>query len=303
MLGVAVLVVSVLLGNITDAPLQTRKPPAKPAAPVAQAAPAKVTNADIIEMVSAGLSEPIIMSAIRSAPAKSFDLTPMGLVSLKKAGVSDALIQSMQNGGAVPPEVKPAAPAAEAKPGESVKPSGPLSSVVGAGTAPGAVLAEDGVYYVDGANLRRVEAKAPYQTRTGSTAVSRLTLGIKRAKLNAMLPGLSAEVPVSQSPQFYVHLAESESVGDYYLLKFTVNQGQGRRELEVGSAGLGKAQAGFAEKDIFLVEARRLEKNVYLITSKTGLSAGEYALLVVPQATGSAQTGLTPRKIFDFSVR
>lgn len=55
-----------------------------------------MTNADVVEMVKAGLSEQIITTSIRQASAKSFDLSPAGLISLKKAGVSDAIIQVLQ---------------------------------------------------------------------------------------------------------------------------------------------------------------------------------------------------------------
>jgi hypothetical protein len=280
---------------------QGTKPPAK--APAKPAAPdTRMTNADIIQMAGAGLSEQVIVGAIKQAAGKNFDLTPMGLVNLKKAGVSDSVIVAMQGNTVDPPAAKPAETKAPAP--ERVEP--PKTSPAPAkdsGGVPATVIAEDGVYLIDGVKVTRMEAKAPYQTRTGSTAVSRLTLGIKKAKLNAMLPGLAAEVITTRAPQFYVHLADAESIGDYYLVQFTPNQGQGRRQLEVGSAGLGKAQAGFAEKDLFLVEAKRIQKDIYTVTPKVALSAGEYALLVVPQATSSAQTGLTPRKIFDFGVR
>lgn len=279
---------------------QTQKPPAKPSPAVAPAPDGNLTNADVIQMVGAGLSEAIIVGAIRQAPGRNFDLTPMGLVSLKKAGASDNLIISMQNGGApvALPKAEAAAPAPSIAADVNVPATGDSTSL-----APAAVLAEDGLYYVDGANVRRIEPKTPYQTRTGSTAVSRLTMGIKKAKLNAMLLGLTAEFQVATAPQFYLHLAESESIGEYYLVKFTVNQSQGRRQLEVGSKGLGKAQTGFTEKDIFLTDVKRIQKDVYLLSPKLGLSVGEYGLLVVASVAGSAQTSLTPRKIFDFGVR
>ena len=55
-----------------------------------------MTNADVIEMVGAALSEQVIITSIRQAPAKDFDLTPTGLIALKKAGVSDAVVLVMQ---------------------------------------------------------------------------------------------------------------------------------------------------------------------------------------------------------------
>ena len=56
----------------------------------------KMTNDDIVQMAAAGLSEQIITTAIRQAPAKEFDLTPAGLIALKKAGVPDAVVLVMQ---------------------------------------------------------------------------------------------------------------------------------------------------------------------------------------------------------------
>ena len=56
----------------------------------------KMTNADVIELVRAGLSELVVANSIRQAPERDFDLSPQGLVALKKAKVSDSLIVAMQ---------------------------------------------------------------------------------------------------------------------------------------------------------------------------------------------------------------
>jgi hypothetical protein len=56
-----------------------------------------LTNADIIKMASAKLGDPIIMSAIKSEPCCNFDTTVNGMIALKKAGVSDAVIQAMRD--------------------------------------------------------------------------------------------------------------------------------------------------------------------------------------------------------------
>ena len=56
----------------------------------------KMTNADVIDLVKAGLSELVVANAIRQAPDRGFDLTPQGLVALRKASVSDSLIVAMQ---------------------------------------------------------------------------------------------------------------------------------------------------------------------------------------------------------------
>lgn len=56
-----------------------------------------MTNADVIQLVNAGLSELVIANSIRQAQDRTFDLSPPGLVALKKAKVSDSLIVVMQS--------------------------------------------------------------------------------------------------------------------------------------------------------------------------------------------------------------
>lgn len=56
-----------------------------------------MTNADVIAMVNAGLSETVIANSIRQAAKRTFDLSPSGLVSLKKAKVPDSLMVAMQS--------------------------------------------------------------------------------------------------------------------------------------------------------------------------------------------------------------
>lgn len=69
-----------------------------------------MTNDDVIKMVRAELSTTIILSTINAAPAVAFDVTPAGLVALKTAGVSDALIEAMM----AKARPAPATPAASA---------------------------------------------------------------------------------------------------------------------------------------------------------------------------------------------
>jgi len=56
----------------------------------------KMTNEDVIQLVTAGLSEQVIITSVRQASSKDFDLTPAGLIALKKANVPDAVIVVMQ---------------------------------------------------------------------------------------------------------------------------------------------------------------------------------------------------------------
>lgn len=60
----------------------------------------RMVNSDVIRLVAAGLSEEVVATAVDQAAVWDFDLSPEGLISLKKAGLSDKLILVMQRKGA-----------------------------------------------------------------------------------------------------------------------------------------------------------------------------------------------------------
>jgi hypothetical protein len=55
-----------------------------------------VTNADVISMTTAKISDDVIVGAIQQAATTDFDLSPSALIALRNAGVSDRVMQSMQ---------------------------------------------------------------------------------------------------------------------------------------------------------------------------------------------------------------
>jgi hypothetical protein len=76
---------------------QTAKPNTKP-----------LTNADVLDMLKAGLSQEIVVAKI-NASACEFDTSPAALKALKSANVPDAIILAMVKAGSGPaaPEGKP----------------------------------------------------------------------------------------------------------------------------------------------------------------------------------------------------
>lgn len=99
-----------------------QKPTPRPAtttSPNAITANEGMTNADVLQMVTAKLADDIVVNAIEAAPKKAFDLSPTGLVSLKKGGVSDEIIRVMQG--------KPRAAAAAPQP---LTPSTPTTATI-----------------------------------------------------------------------------------------------------------------------------------------------------------------------------
>lgn len=68
-----------------------------PTAPPAKTAPVDrpLSNADIINMTTAGLDEALIISKVEKSSAETLDSSPDGLVALKKAGVAKAVIAAV----------------------------------------------------------------------------------------------------------------------------------------------------------------------------------------------------------------
>ncbi len=79
-----------------------------------------LTNGDITKMIAANISEPIIITAVEIAQRRNFDLSANGLVALKQAGVSDAIIAAMQK---AVPAARPAAPPVTAAPSPVAPPT------------------------------------------------------------------------------------------------------------------------------------------------------------------------------------
>jgi len=92
--------------------------PPEPAAPGPANPSQGLTNAEIIKMVQVKLGDAVIIAKIKSSVC-AFDTSADGLVRLKQAGASDAVLQAMIDAGNQPTGPPPASP-----PSESQTPSG-----------------------------------------------------------------------------------------------------------------------------------------------------------------------------------
>jgi len=110
-----VAVVVMQFGALGASPL-----PGRPAAFASQSgSTAAMTNQDVIRMAGAGLAEDVIITAMRQAPRRTFDLSASGLIELKQAKVADTIVRAMQ---ALEETVPVAAPAPAASPARSMAP-------------------------------------------------------------------------------------------------------------------------------------------------------------------------------------
>ncbi len=235
-----------LLAQAQPSPAPRRPIPKSVSAPTVKpiATPAKsrgLTVDNVLEMVRAGLSEDLIIARIRKED-KATDLTPEEMISLKKAGASDAILKVLLDPKT---DLKPLAPATlpTATPaGAATTNAAPAAQpivVVGAampaittpkpsGATPGPGTAdstsfdpndpsqphESGIYLYtkdrDGKPLMTVLERASYQgAKTGGFFTSALTYGIKKVKSRAVIPGPKASIRISEaSPTFYFYFED-----------------------------------------------------------------------------------------------
>lgn len=250
----------------------------------------RLGNKEIVEMVSLGLSEDVIIEKIRSAPEVKFDTDLPALKALKDAKVPDAVIRQM-----ISPKAAPAVAAAVVNAGakEAVDPNLPPKEV--------------GVWWKNNADWVFIEGQNVSQAQIGGRAASKLTFGIKSKHWNAYLMGpQSKNVVKDQKPVFYFYVLEGASANDFALMK--LDKKGDRRQFEVGSIGGWTGQkSGVREGNMKGFTAERVAARTYKVTINESLPAGEYGFFM---GTGQQMAmndkdgagGSAQGRMFDFSI-
>ncbi len=251
-----------------------------------------LTVEDIGRLVQAGISDDLIIAKLRKN-GKAFDLSTDDLVKLKKAGASDRILSVMMDPGPpapAPPAAPPVAAPAPAAPA-------PATTTAPAAPTPG-IPDEVGVYWAEhNGELHRVEGIAVSNRRTGSTFASKMTLGIKRMRVNAQLNGPHAQLRVKErQPQFYFYLPEDASIGDYLLLRLA--QRPDVRQIEIGEKTIWKEQVGVDHAKEISFTYKRVKNRLYLLTPNGELDLGEYGFYIAAGPLLEKATG----RIYDFGI-
>ncbi|HET6367043.1 MAG TPA: hypothetical protein VFG27_07445 [Pseudomonadales bacterium] len=251
-----------------------------------------LTNDSIMSMVKGGLSEAVVLARIRSGPG-NFDTSTNSLLALKKAGVSDKVIEAMVSApragaaAAAAPAPAPApspapAPPAGSAPAPSVS-AGARSSAGGAA----ATLPRDSIYHLNGAKYTEMQPQV-VEIETSSAFFSQ--------KSEVVLGGRQAEYRITdKQPQFYSYYAPTEAL----LVKLKPGDKKNDRNLKMGSGGYhpfgGSSRQGVRSEDRIAVKSEREANGFYRITPAATLPAGEYGFIVL---SGTSAGG----RMFDFGV-
>ena len=255
----------------------------------------RLTNQDIIAMVSSGISEDVILTKIRTTSANgseatSFDTSVEGLKALKAANVPDSVIKAMI-------DPTPAAPT--------------VVSLAGPATLnPNLPPPEVGVYWKDKANFVLIQGQAISQSKVGGKTANVFTYGIKQMHWDAFINGPSSTNRVRElRPTFYFYVPDGASAADYVLLKLT-RKGD-RREFQIGNFGgwLGGSSGPERDKEIAF-KSDHVGIRIYRIVLSSELKPGEYAFFMSTGQQSATASGMAGKgaggsatgRIYDFTI-
>src|SRR5271157_2723680 len=269
----------------------------------AQQAPGTLTNKEIIEMVSLGLSNDLIVDKIHATDATNFDTSMEGLRSLKAANVSDIVIRAM-----VVPHPTIAAntdsPADQEQPAQSGPddPNAPHDS---------------GIYIYaktkDGPKMLLLEPTVYSEGKTSGVAESAFTFGIAKVKFLAVVQGRNAVVTTGDpNLVFYFYFEEPGSAltyasfegptspNEFALLKF--DEKKDSRETVVMTANAFGTSSGTDQKASIRFSFTKLRPGVYKVTPNTSLLPGEYCFLSSAGLGRRGPGSAGANRLFDFAV-
>jgi hypothetical protein len=241
-----------------------------------------LTNTDIVKMQSAGLSESIIVSSVNSQPA-AYDTSTDGLLALKKAGVSDAVVAAMisRNAAMRSGVGNPA--------GTNAPPPAPT------GPPPG--VDEVGVYYQDKNKAWHPIPSELVNTKSGGLLKSIATDGIVKGDMNGHIKGAESPTKLTTGANILIFMPETNSPNDYTLVK--LHQNSNNREFRAVTGGVFHSSGG-AAKDTVEFGSQKMAPHVYELTFIAPLAPGQYGI-IPPSATASSNMA-AGGKIYSFSI-
>ena len=233
-----------------------------------------LTNDSVVQMVKGGLPEAVVIAKIKSTPSK-FDLKTDSLVNLKKAGVTDKILEAMvsagSGGGAAAPSTAAATPA----------PPAPA-------LAAGALKTQDVIYQLVGGK---------YVEMFATSANLETNMAFFQSKSEVVLEGRKAQYRTSEKQPVFLSTYSST---DAPLVKLKPGDEHNDRNLKIGSGAFmpfgGTQKMGVRNEDKIAVSIERDPRGFYKVTPSAALAPGEYGFIL---ATGF---GAGSGKVYDFGV-
>ena len=239
--------------------------------------PIPLTNDTIERMSKAGLDDTIIIQTIQTHVGVYYT-TPDDLISLKQAGVSQAVIAAMQ---------AHSAGLTVHTPGTPIGPT-PL--------APG--IDEIGVYYKDKdgewvpLRTERVQFKSSGWLKNAATD------GLVKQDENGHVDGRQSPLILPTGVQILIYSPAGTQAEEYDFLRF--DEHSGSRDFRVKTGGLFHSSTG-SERNELEFHPTRIAKDMYTFTVPVDIQKGEYGVL--PPGSSNVPGISNAGKIFTFSIR
>jgi hypothetical protein len=256
---------------------QTPEAPQQTAGPIeAKPTTAKtLTNASVIRMAEAGLSDELIIQAINTQPGQ-FTTDGEAMAGLKETGVSERVITAMINKsrkrlvlGGETTEAPPPAPISDTP-------------------------NEIGVYYKDHkGNWELLQAEVVH-TKSGGWLKSTATHGIIKQDTNGHLNGRESKLALQTPVEILVYTAEGSIAADYNFLRFRVHSDN--REFRTMTGGVFHSHSG-AERDEVDFSPSKIAPRTFTFTIDKKVGGGEFGIL--PPSTGNVTNG---GRIYTFAI-
>lgn len=240
-----------------------------------------LTNDAVITMKKAGLSDAIILAKIRGSQSK-FDLSTKALVQLKEAGLSDQVIEAMLAPGAptMSPPVAPATTTAPIIPGPD-----PRGRMVTA-----APQTRESIFHVRGDQY--IELTAAFASIESSFAVW-------ASKSEIVLKGRKAAYRIVERQPVFVSVWPPNEAP---LVRLKPGDDHDDRNLKFSSGSFipwgGSQKQGVRTRDVVDVDSEKDSRGFYRVKPRQPLMPGEYGFILTHGFAGSAGGG----KIFDFGI-
>lgn len=232
-----------------------------------------LTNADVLEMVKAGLPESTIVLAIQQGPS-AFDTSPSALIALKNQGISPRILDAMiQAGSAVGSDVQASTPAKEQ--GNNNNPLSTLPVSAEAGNA-GDVLMLDGE--------KRIQMTRSQLGMRSGGSLKQAVNPFKKFTSQGALKGNHSSLRTNNiSPVFEVAISADLNAADFITL-VKLKARSDRREIEISRVGITGGSSGFRKEDVIPVSLQEVpagsdnRTKTYRIKTVNPIPPGKYAL-------------------------
>jgi hypothetical protein len=252
---------------------ETPKPTEGPL-PAVSAPQKTLTNSSIVRMVSAGLSDDLILQAIAAQPGQ-YTTDADSLIDLKDANVSERVITAMINKGRK--RLTPEATATQDPPPQ------PISEV-----------SEIGAYYKDRNGTWQPLETEVVHIKSGGWLKSTATHGIIKQDRNGHLNGRESKLSLQAPVEILIYAAPSVDIAEYDFLRFRINSDN--REFRSITWGVFHSTGG-AQRDEVSYHPTKAGPRTWRFTVDASVGGGEYGIL--PPGTGNVTNG---GKIYTFAI-